>query len=380
MSEPEHAPTDGLAAVQSHFSRFAAAYPDLPLYAAICRHVAADAEAAEPLAHSAPGQARPVLWLAALHDLVLRRPDLPAARFYPSVVGRDWVDAGDPWPAVRQTVLEHRDELRATIASRTTQTNEVNRCVYLAVCLSLVSVDLVDHPVVLVEMGASAGLLLAVDRYRIEIHSAGGPLVLGDPRSPVHCGGRDDSPSSAAVMTVPPLPRLAGRAGIDLSPVALDDPDGIRWLEACLWPDVPGRVERFRAAVDLLRSDPPQVHRGDMIDDLAAVIDDTRRATGSPDAHVVVFSSWALTYVERDRRTDVAEVLTDVAADSTPVSWVTAEPPGCMPGLPLPDELADAGTVLGTRRWRGGTEIEPTVLGTSHPHGAWFALTNPLRS
>jgi hypothetical protein len=114
-----------IAVLQHRFAEFAESAPELPLYGAVCRRVADDPDCAGLLAEAAPGQARPVMWLAALHDLVLRDPSVPAARWYPSVVGRDQVPPGDPWPDVRETVLDHKAELRAVIATRSTQTNEV---------------------------------------------------------------------------------------------------------------------------------------------------------------------------------------------------------------------------------------------------------------
>ncbi len=103
-------------------------------------------------------------------------PDLPAARWFASVVGPDALPEGDPWPDVRRTVLDHRAELTHLIATRSTQTNEVNRCVYLAAGLGAVCADLPDRPVVLVELGASAGLLLGVDRYRVELTTEDGAV------------------------------------------------------------------------------------------------------------------------------------------------------------------------------------------------------------
>ncbi len=90
----------------------------------------------------------------------------------------------------------------------------------------------------------------------------------------------------------------------------------------------------------------------------------------------MVYSSWALTYVDRGRRPTVADVLARVA-HGCPVTWLTAEPSGCMPGLPVPPALAGrrSETVLGARRWRGGVEVEPAVWGTCHPHGEWIDLT-----
>ncbi len=451
-----------VADVQRMFTEFAASYPDLRLYRSICEGAAADDQVAGLLLAARPGQARPVLFLAALHDLVLRRPDVPAGRWYPSATGEPVPD-GDPWPDVRRTCLDHAEELRAVIATRATQTNEVNRVVPLAPLLAQVTADAPGAPVALVEMGTSAGLLLGLDRYRIEITPPGdpGPVVLGDPASTVVCAGVQRSGSSLAGLS---LPLVASRVGLDLAPVSLDDADGVRWLEACLWPDVPGRLERFRAAVDLLRADPPSVVAGDMVDDLEAVAHaaravaaaligappghqahqhqahkgprsspgsderprlrklrrrrarpswfarssgsaDQRRSTsgrslvtgpsGSPAAtpdladlidgstpiHLVVFSSWALTYVARDRRSLVTEALATLATDGRPVSWLTAESPGCVPGIPGPTPVegdgppTDESTVLGARRWRDGVELAPARWGTSHPHGTSLTWT-----
>ena len=368
-----------LATLQLRFADFAASYAELPLYSAVCRAVARDDECAGLLQAAAPGQDRPVLWLAALHDLVLRQPEVPAARWYASVVGRDRVPSGDPWPDVRRTVLAHADELRAVIGSRTTQTNEVNRSVYLAPSLALACRDQPGRPVVLVEMGASAGLLLQVDRYRVELNGDRGRLVLGDPTSTVRCSGVDRSHRPVGDLAEPlELPAVAGRCGIDRHPVDLADTDAVRWLEACLWPDVPGRVERFRSAVSLLAGTRSPVVRGDMVDDLPPLLADAGRAA-TADAHLVVFSSWALTYLDRGRRPEVADALAVAAREGRPVTWLTAEPPHCTPGIDPPAERPeDVGqtTVLATRSWRQGSEQPPRVLGTAHPHGEWVDLAS----
>ncbi len=404
--------------MQRMFTAFARSYPELTLYRAICEAASADDEVAGLLTAARPGQARPVLFLAALHELVLRRPEVTAARWYPSVTGQAVAD-GHPWPDVRQTCLDHADELRATIATRSTQTNEVNRVVQLAPLLGQAAADVPDAPVALLEMGASAGLLLGLDRYRIELTpiDGGEPVVFGDPDSSVVCAGQQRSGPSLAGCR---LPTIVERVGLDLDPVGLDDPDEVRWLEACLWPDVLGRLDRFRAAVALLRDDPPSLVAGDMVDDLEPVAHSARAvaeavgagrvlggdqamASAGPETgssgpasdntgrrqpsgpavavHLVVFSSWALTYVARDRRPLVADALAALAADGRPVSWLTAEPPGCVPGVPRPAGDPDvpqettSSTVLGARRGRDGAELPPARWGTCHPHGTTLDWT-----
>jgi hypothetical protein len=371
-----------LARIRRRFAEYGEEFAELPLYGAVARAVAADDEAAALLLAARPGQARPVLWLAALHDLVLRRPDVPAARWYASVVGRQNLPVGDPWPDVRATVMDHRDELSGLMATRSTQTNEVNRSVYLAAGLAISAADVRREagdpaPVTLVELGASAGLLLGVDRYDIELVAGSGTTELGSPGSPVRCRGLD--------RTRPPLARLRmpgieGRAGVDLHPVRLDDVDGVRWLTACLWPDVPGRVERFVAARDLMLSDPPLVIAGDMVDAMPGAVAEAG-ARSSADSHIVVFSSWALTYLAPERRADLVEALDEVARDVPRLSWLTAEPEGCMPGIEPPPSLrGSGGTVLGLRRWRSGQEQPPVALGTCHPHGEWIDLGRALEA
>ncbi|GAA2166304.1 hypothetical protein FHX52_1027 [Humibacillus xanthopallidus] len=369
--------SERLARIQRRFAEFGQEYAALPLYGAVARAVADDAEAASLLLVARPGQARPVLWFAALHDLVLRHPDLPAARWYASVVGREHLPPGDPWPEIRETAMGHRAELTDLMATRSTQTNEVNRSVYLAAGLALAAADGphrpgVPGPIALVELGASAGLLLGIDRYDIELESGTGTTQLGRSGSPVRCRGLDRSRPPLHGLTLPPV---EGRAGVDLHPVRLDDADAVRWLMACLWPDVPGRVERFVAARDLMLVDPPHVVEGDMLDAMPSAVS-SARAGSHPDAHVVVFSSWALSYVAPERRADLAAAMDLLSRDVAELSWLTAEPAGCAPGVEQAEtgRVGAGGTVLGLRRWRSGRERPPVALGTCHPHGEWLDL------
>lgn len=367
------AATETLAQVQAAFLEFADVYPHLPLYRSICAGCADDDQVASLLLAAQPGQRRPVLFLAALHDLVLRRPDLSAARWYPSVVGPDAVPEGDPWPDIRATVLDHAETLRHVIATRATQTNEVNRCVYVAALLHRACADVPHAPVALLELGASAGLLLNIDRYRLSVTAAHGQHILGEPGSDVRCEGRDDS----ADPTTWVLPQIAARVGLDRAPITADDTEALRWLQACLWPDEPGRVERFVAATSYLRRDAPDLITGDIVDDLRTAAERTLSAAGGQ-AHLVVMSSWAVTYVKRDRRAQIVGILGDVAARAgAAVSWVSAEPLGCVPGLPGPDPaaaLAGIPTVLGAYRWRGRRALPPVVWGAAHPHGRWVRI------
>ncbi len=377
--------TGDTGAIRELFAQFAATFEDLPLYGRLAEGCATDPEVAAILTAAQPGQQRPVLLFAAVHDQILREPDLPLAAWYGSVTPPAELAAGDPWPAFRRLVLERRDELTEVVATRSTQTNEVNRAVLVAVLLAAACADVADAPVRLVELGASAGLLLFADRYRIDV----GGRVVGDPDSAVHLAGAVRGPEHPDLTAFPPS--IVDRVGIDRDPVSVDDPVRVRWLEACLWPDQPWRIERFRAAVAQLRTDELTLVAGDMIERLGEVaapggIPDRR---GADAAHLVVLNVWALTYVERSRRPEVLEGLDRLARGYEAVSWVGAEPPGGVPGVDPPrsrpgapavgrtpseaSERAQADTVLSLYRWRSGDRLAPVAPGLAHHHGEWVS-------
>ncbi|HET8930605.1 MAG TPA: DUF2332 domain-containing protein, partial [Acidimicrobiales bacterium] len=297
-----------LDAIRRRFTLFEESFADLALYGRLARGCATDPDVASMLCAAQPGQQRPVLLFAAVHDLILRRPDLELARWYSSVTPSEQLASSDPWPVFRRTVLGHRRDLEAVIASHSTQTNEVNRSVLVAVLLCAACADLAGSPVRLVELGTSAGLLLTPDRYRIEV----GDTTAGDVGSSVHLRGEMHGVRRPDLSTFPRV--FVDRIGIDRDPVPVTDPDRIRWLEACLWPDQPWRIERFRAAVAVARTDPPRLVAGDMIDELADVV---RGASGARTSvgpeHLVVMNLWSLTYVDRRLRDDVALVLAEAA-------------------------------------------------------------------
>lgn len=360
---------------------FAAAMPELPLYHSICAAAADDPDVVDVLLAAQPGQGRPVLLLAAIHDVILRLADEeqppPVARWYASVVGREnlptadaWADPG-PWPEVRDFILAHRPELESIIATHSTQTNEVNRSTYV---LSMLAEVAAGRPVAVIEFGSSAGLLLTPDHYDVRLTTAENGLARrwGDPASAVHASG-------VCRGRVPPqVVPVASRVGVDVDPIAPDDEVRLRWLQACLWPDVPGRVERFRAAVEQRRALPegerPVSVRGDMTDP-EVVQHALGVAAESGVDHVVALTSWSVTYVERSRREAFAQALAQFSGQVA-VSWCSAEPTGAVPGLPAQVGLGPGDTQLGVRRWQHRRELPSISLGSADPHGRWVNLTH----
>jgi hypothetical protein len=177
-----------------------------------------------------PSGSVPALRLTgALHRLVLERRAPELALHYPSVGGLP----GEVWPAARRTIAEHLDELREHVR-RPVQTNEVGRSAALYGGLLHVG-----GPVRLLELGASAGLNLLVDRFAYEVSGE----VLGDPTSPVrlHEPWRGRLPTGTV--------EVVERAGCDPQPLDPISAADRLTLTSYVWPDQVDRFERLRAAL-----------------------------------------------------------------------------------------------------------------------------------
>ena len=248
--------------------------------------------------------------------------------------------------ALRAFVTRHGRELGDVMRAHRTQTNEVGRCAVLLPALP-------PGPLALIEVGASAGLCLLLDRFHYEL----GTARLGEASSPVHLRC-----ATAGPVPVPPvIPRVTWRRGLDARPIDVHDDDAIRWLLACVWADHPERRRRLEGAIAIARADPPVVSAGDLVDDLPAVLADVPH-----DAHLVVFHSAVLTYVSSDRRRTFAALLS-AESRRREVLWLSNEAPGVVAGTP--SSTSELRFLLGRTRFTDGRRRDE-ILAHSHPHGA----------
>jgi hypothetical protein len=340
-----------------------------PLYARLAGGAADDPEVLALLDPAPARQQRTVLLLASVHHLVLSEPGAELARWYPSVdpaeAERRRVAGMDPYPAFRRFCLEHRAAIEERVATRTTQTNEVGRCLALLPALQVVH-RRTSRPLALLEVGCSAGLNLRLDRYRF---GYGDPVRwVGDPAAVVQLRAREVG--DVPVPGPGAVPPIAGRVGLDRSPVDVHAAEEVRWLEACVFPDRLDRIERLRRAVEVARTEPVRTVAGDGAADLAWVA-----ATLPADATLCVFHSWALTYF--DDRDGFAAAVGGLAAGGRDVWWISVEPSGAVPGLAVPPrdqrltpEMA-ANTVVALMHATPDGRHD-LVLARCHPHLDWI--------
>jgi hypothetical protein len=329
-----------------------------PLYEHLALEAADDPEVAGLLTAAEEEFAHPTLLLAAAHRLLQAEPFHELSSYYPSLGGTYGADERT-WPLFRSFVLERADKMRALIAGRTTQTNEVRRAALLFPAVA-VAAKQAGGPIGLLEVGTSAGLLLGLDQYgyRYQTEQAG-QLVSGPPKAllGLHCAL--ELAPGAELPKLPKTVKVAAKVGLDRAPADLTDEDAYVWLEACIWADQPERLRYFGVAATVQRKSPPAFVTGDAVDDLA------KAASLVPtELPLVVITSTLLQCLSESRR---AEFVTTLGSLGRPVWWVSHESyaAGLVHVLPGRDDLRPAADepafgVLGLTHW-DGTGAPPTV-------------------
>jgi hypothetical protein len=221
-------------------------------------------------------------------------------------------DGLDPWSSLPEVLAERRDWLAHFVAEQDVQTNEVGRCFALLpgfLELARASGRRLD----LVELGPSAGLNLLFDRYRYRYRAGewgqrGAAVILGaEERRPV--------PAEGLAVSV----EVGHRRGIDLNPVDVTTDEGARLLTAFVWADQWARLERLRRAIDVVRSDPPELVRGDYVQILPDLL-----AQRDPQALTVVFQTASIQYLARNRYDELRRVVIAASRDA-PLGWISTQ-------------------------------------------------------
>lgn len=253
-----------------------------------------------------------------------------------------------PWSA---WVLAHADAVVAECARRAVQTNEPLRCAALLPALSLI-----DGPIALLEVGASAGLCLYPDRYSYRYRDAAGQQLRLDPpegASPVEltCEVRGQR------MPRLRLPEVVWRAGIDVNPLPPTDPDTRSWLTRLVWPGETGRAERISAALEIAAADPPLLVAGDATAMLASVA-----AEAPAGVTLVVTTPGVLAHIPWAGRHEV------IAAARTAGRWITIDEPGLHSGW---------NAAVDPQQWPAGgfaVALDGDIVAAADPLGGWIVV------
>jgi len=275
--------------------------------------------------------------------LALAGADAGLARVYPP---ETTPDDDTLWRAVAAALETHAPTILARLGNPP-QTNEPGRSAALAPGCMVVGAR-TGLPVVLSELGASAGLNLHWDRFALDL----GGAVRGDAASAVRIAPDWRGPP-------PPGPvRVVARAGCDRAPLdPSQDADRLRLL-SFVWAYQRDRLERSAAAIALAAAG-PRVERAEAPDWLEARL--ATRQAGA--AHVVAHSIFWQYLAPRDAaRCETLLAAAGARADAgAPLAWLRMEGDGRAPGAAITLTL-----------WPGG---ETRCLGRVDFHGAWVAWT-----
>jgi hypothetical protein len=324
-----------------------------PLYGALLHRVADDVLAGGPSAtvlagHEAdPGPSALALRLmGAVHRLVLQGQAAQLAAYYPSVGGT--ADPEGAWRVLRELFASRAQDVRPLLG-QAPQTNEVGRAAALVGGLLHV-VARTGTPVRLFEIGASAGLNLRADHFRV---TAGDEQGVGPPGSPVRLQG-------AWLGPPPPLHlrlRVVERAGCDTAPLDPTSAEDRLTLRSYVWPDQLPRMERLRGGLEVAARVPAVVRR-------APATGFLRELRLRPGTTTVVWHSVMWQYMPREERAAAQERLAQLAAEASPEA-----PFAHLRFEPARRTAQSEHEFLVLLQVWPGDDARPRVLASAHPHG-----------
>lgn len=283
----------------------------------------------------------------ALHALVLSDADRTLATVYPPA------EAGDS--ALSEAVMAAFRVHGAYICDwleRPPQTNEVARSAALLVGYAALAARM-NRPLVISEIGASAGLNLLWDRFHYRFDGQ----EWGDPAATVRLAPHWQGPP----LDLPASLRVRERRGCDIHPLDPSRPEDRLRLIAYVWADQTERKARLAAALTLAASAAPSVDRADAADWLAGRLASAPRAAAHVVAHTIVWQ-----YLAGGVRTRVKTLLADAgeaASANRPLAWLRLEPNR--------DNTKEALILL--TLWPGGLTSR---LAAADYHGRWIRRTD----
>ena len=327
-------------------------YLGSPFTAMICESVARQGLADSPVREfletwqgdpTTEGDALPVRFCGALHELVLADMDPELAAIYPP--NNAGPDAATLHDALTGAIGRHH-EFMAGRMKNPPQTNEIRRSA--AIYAGLLHIQsMAPIPVVLSEIGASAGLNMLLDHYGYRL----GDAEFGSIASPVRL-----EPEWRGPQPEPGMVTIVERRGCDLSPFNLAAENHRMRLLSYIWADQHDRLSRLRAALEIAADRPVEIDAANAVDWL-----EQRLAEPHPGHAHVVYHSIAWQYLnERDQRrtTDILETAGRRATPDAPLYLLGMEGDGRNPGASLT-----------LRSWPTG---EQTELARVDFHGRWI--------
>ncbi len=279
----------------------------------------------------------------ALHALVIENLSATLRQVYPP--NHENISNDSLWQAIDRAFNEHTGFVLERLNSAP-QTNEVRRSSILLPGFSEIT-RLTGLPLVLSELGASAGLNLNWDKFHYEIVGQ----AWGDKSSSVRL-----APEWQGLPYELQPVDVISRAGCDLYPLDVLDEAKQKRLLSYIWPDQSERIARTKAAIDIAVDADTKIAKADAIDWL-----EVRLKPRHEGAVHVVYHTIAWQYFPDDvqnRGVELMQQAGERATKNAPLAWLRFEMDGKSPGAALTLTL-----------WPTGEEI---YLARADFHGRWI--------
>lgn len=314
-------------------------------------HLQGEAEFATLLAQraetvAAPVRAVPLQVAGALHALVLEgRSEELTAVFPPRAAATS--DEG-LWRAIHTAMSEHRDFILQRL-EQAPQTNEVRRAAILLPAFLTIAA-LTKFPLILSELGASAGLNLYFDRFAYRL----GETEWGDQNSSVQLAPVWIGPEPPSVEL-----EIVERAGCDVSPLDPSNPSDRVRLLSYIWADQSDRIAECKAALEIAQREPLSIAGADARDWVHA-----RLGSMHVGATHVIFHTILWPYLSAESQKAIESAIRTAGEEASmrsPLAWLRFEPD---------DE--DRGGAVTLTLWPNGNERR---IARADFHGQWIDWT-----
>ncbi|MFK5978628.1 MAG: DUF2332 family protein [Rhizobiaceae bacterium] len=288
------------------------------------------------------GDALALRLCGALHALILDDSDDILKAAYPDNMHK-WSDDA-LWSAIQHALNTHEPFLISRLKSAP-QTNEIRRCGALVPGF----LEVANHfnwPLVLSEIGSSAGLNLNWDQYQYSF----GSKIWGKKDSPIHLLPEWSGPTPHVDNL-----EILSRKGCDLNPLDMTNKQDQLRLLSYIWPDQIDRIERTRQAIAIAQDHVPKIAKSGAADWL-----EQRLTTQYDNAIHIVYHSIMWQYLSSDEQNRCRKALETAGAKAdknSSLAWLRLE---------ADDEKEGAGIYL--TLWPTG---KTTLIGRADFHGRW---------
>lgn len=293
--------------ISQEFNRFAEheAKTSSPLYYFWSKKIVHDEEMLKIMAKIPETQPKPNLFFASVQYVLSEKDDV-LKKYVPSFTV-DPLPIEESYIVLKEFVENYRTEIERHFHSKYVQTNEVRRCTFLYPIFSEIA-QTVRKPLVLVEIGTSAGLLLNIDHYHYEIKQGNETIQYGNPTSEVNL----KSENLGNHIESCPNFEVSARYGIDLNIINLDHEEDYLWMQSLIWPEHVERRKQFHQSAKVNHSIDKTLLEGDMFTILPSIF---RNSTD--EQQIVLFHTHVANQFSEELKVNYQQLLLDLSKENS---------------------------------------------------------------